>query len=49
MPREQRGDHVRALTQILDPGLTAKLLSSYGRLDDLMYYATLRQARLYVN
>ena len=29
---------------MLDPGLTASLLASYGRLDDLMHYATLRQA-----
>ena len=35
------GCHV---VQVLDPGLTATLLASYGRLDDLMHYATLRQA-----
>lgn len=29
--------------QVLDPGLTTTLLGSYGRLDDLVYYATLRQ------
>lgn len=29
---------------MLDPGLTTTLLGSYGRLDDLVYYATLRQA-----
>ena len=31
--------------QVLDPGLTTALLAGYGRLDDLVHYATLRQAR----
>ena len=44
--REWRGvTRVSTSAQILDPGLTANLLASYGRLDDLMHYATLRQAR----
>ena len=30
----------------MDPALTTALLASYGRLDDLVYYATLRQVRV---
>lgn len=32
----------------LDVGATVHLLASYGRLDDLMHYATFRQACSYV-
>lgn len=32
-----------ACGQVLDRGLTTSLLAGYGRLDDLVYYATLRQ------
>ena len=35
-------DHVR----VLDVGVTVSLLAGYGRMDDLMHYATYRQVPL---
>ena len=35
-------DHV----EILDVNVTISLLASYGRMDDLMHYATYRQVRI---
>ncbi len=34
---------LKAHVQIVDPGVTASLLASYGRLDDLMLFASYRQ------
>lgn len=36
-------DHV----DVLDVNVTISLLASYGRMDDLMHYATYRQVRLH--
>ena len=36
--------HMQDRVNTLDVGATVHLLASYGRLDDLMHYATFRQA-----
>lgn len=40
-------DFLRDHVDVLDVNVTIGLLASYGRLDDLMHYATYRQVRLF--
>jgi hypothetical protein len=41
----QLHDFLRANVDVVDVGVTVNLLASYGRSDDLMEFATYRQAR----
>lgn len=36
---------LKANVEIVDAGVTANLLASYGRMDDLMHFASYREAR----
>ena len=36
---------LKANVEVVDPGVTASLLASYGRMDDLLHFASYRQAR----
>ncbi len=37
---------LKANVEVVDAGVTAHLLASYGRMDDLMHFASYRQVRL---
>jgi hypothetical protein len=36
---------LQANVEVVDPGVTASLLASYGRMDDLMHFASYRKVR----
>ena len=38
---------LKANVEVVDPGVTAHLLASYGRMDDLMHFASYRQVCLH--
>ena len=41
---QQLRDFLKAHVAVLDVNVTVNLLASYGRVDDLLHYATCRQA-----